>query len=728
MKFNANTYLIRIFLVFFFTLSGTYLKGQILEPAKWSTSTSENEIEVGQELDLVFNAVIDQNWYLYSSDFDPDLGPIVTEFTFEPDGSYELVGGIRPINPKKKYDDLWEGDITYFREKGQFRQTVKILTTDFKVTGSYIYQVCSDIDGKCINFEEDFVFDKVKVKDAGKSEGSGEEQTEFSTETVKDEGIADGAEKTDPEEVKSIPAIDAAPIDLDDEDKSKAQDQTSAEVDESKSLLSQRSSTDPYSLLAFMVIAFLGGLAALLTPCVFPMIPMTVSFFTGRAKSRKQGVKNALLYGFSIILIYTLVGSILAPFMGPEMANVLATHWIPNVIFSLVFLIFALSFFGLFEITLPSSFVNKIDKKADKGGLIGIFFMAFTLVLVSFSCTGPIVGSILVESAGGLVLKPILGMLGFSLAFAIPFTLFAIFPEWLNTLPKSGGWLNTVKVVLGFIELAFALKFLSVADQAYHWGLLDREVYLALWIVIFAMLGFYILGKLRLPHDSKLETIGVGRLMIAVVIFSFVVYLIPGMIGAPLKSLAGYLPPMSTHDFPLLDEVRNNSGTGQMASDNEELCDAPKYADFLHLPHGIKGYFDYEQAIQCAREKNKPLFIDFTGHGCVNCREMEARVWSDPEVLKILKNDYVVVALYVDDKTNLPESAWYTSTYDDKVKKSIGKQNADFQITKYTNNAQPFYVLLDKEENLLVSPKAYDLNIRNFIDFLEEGKKNFYSK
>ena len=728
MKFNANTYLIRIFLVFFFTLSGTYLKGQILEPAKWSTSTSENEIEVGQELDLVFNAVIDQNWYLYSSDYDPDLGPIVTEFTFEPDGSYELVGGIRPINPKKKYDDLWEGDITYFREKGQFRQTVKILTTDFKVTGSYIYQVCSDIDGKCINFEEDFVFDKVKVKDAGKSEGSGEEQTEFSTETAKEEGITDGAEKTDPEEVKSIPSIDAAPIDLDDEDKSKAQDQTSAEVDESKSLLSQRSSTDPYSLLAFMVIAFLGGLAALLTPCVFPMIPMTVSFFTGRAKSRKQGVKNALLYGFSIILIYTLVGSILAPFMGPEMANVLATHWIPNVIFSLVFLIFALSFFGLFEITLPSSFVNKIDKKADKGGLIGIFFMAFTLVLVSFSCTGPIVGSILVESAGGLVLKPILGMLGFSLAFAIPFTLFAIFPEWLNTLPKSGGWLNTVKVVLGFIELAFALKFLSVADQAYHWGLLDREVYLALWIVIFAMLGFYILGKIRLPHDSKLETIGVGRLMIAVVIFSFVVYLIPGMIGAPLKSLAGYLPPMSTHDFPLLDEVRNNSGTGQMASDNEELCDAPKYADFLHLPHGIKGYFDYEQAIQCAREKNKPLFIDFTGHGCVNCREMEARVWSDPEVLKILKNDYVVVALYVDDKTNLPESAWYTSTYDDKVKKSIGKQNADFQITKYTNNAQPFYVLLDKEENLLVSPKAYDLNIRNFIDFLEEGKKNFYSK
>jgi len=719
MKFSNYTKSIPLFLLFIFLLSGANLKGQILEPAKWSIATSANEIEVGQELDLIFNAVIDQNWYLYSSDFDPDLGPIITEFTFEPDKSYELIGGIRPINPKKKYDDLWEGEITYFKDKGQFRQTVKVLTTDFKISGSYSYQVCSDIDGKCITFEEEFVFDKVKVS------GQGDGRLEIPTE----EDITQATDEADSDKNESIPAINAKPIDLDNGDKSsQTQEPASSEVDKSKPLLSQRSSTDPYSLLAFMVIAFLGGLAALLTPCVFPMIPMTVSFFTGRAKTRRQGVKNALLYGFFIILIYTLVGSVLAPFMGPEMANVLATHWVPNVIFSLVFLIFALSFFGLFEITLPSSFVNKIDRKADKGGMIGIFFMAFTLVLVSFSCTGPIVGSILVESAGGQVLKPILGMFGFSLAFAIPFTLFAIFPEWLNTLPKSGGWLNAVKVVLGFVELAFALKFLSVADQAYHWGLLDREIYLALWIVIFAMLGFYILGKIRLPHDSKLETIGVGRLMISIVIFSFVIYLIPGMFGAPLKALAGYLPPMSTHDFPLLDEVRNNSGSGTIASNKGELCDSPKYTDFLHLPHGIKGYFDYEQAIQCAKEKNKPLFIDFTGHGCVNCREMEARVWSDPEVLKILKNDYIVVALYVDDKTTLPDNAWYTSSYDNKVKKSIGKQNADFQITKYNNNAQPFYVLLDNDENMLVSPKAYDLNIRNFVDFLEEGKKNFTSR
>jgi len=697
----------RITILIFILATSTISFSQILEPAKWSTATSVNQVEIGQELDLIFNVIIDQNWYLYSSDFDPDLGPMVTEFTFEPNGSYELIDSIKPINPKKKYDDLWEGEYTYFSGKAQFRQTVKVLSNNFEVKGSYSYQVCSDIDGKCIPFDDDFSFDKVVIKDEG-AEG----KIEIPSET--EELVSKDDRKEADEKIVDVPIIQTEPI---------VTEEIDVEVPVDKPLLAQRSSNDPYSLLAFMVIAFLGGLAALFTPCVFPMIPMTVSFFTGRSKSRKEGIKNAFIYGFSIILIYTIVGSVLAPFMGPEMANVLATHWLPNVIFSLVFLIFALSFFGLFEITLPSSFVNKMDQKADRGGLIGIFFMAFTLVLVSFSCTGPIVGSILVEAAGGQVLKPILGMFGFSLAFAIPFTLFAIFPEWLNTLPKSGGWLNSVKVILGFIELAFALKFLSVADQAYHWGLLDREVYLALWIVIFTLMGFYLLGKLRLPHDSKLETIGVGRLMLALISFAFVIYLIPGMFGAPLKSLAGYLPPMSTHDFKLQDEIRNNSGGGIQVSD--ELCESPKYADFLHLPHGIKGYFDYDQALQCSKEQNKPLFIDFTGHGCVNCREMEARVWSDPEVLKILKNDYIVVALYVDDKTTLPENDWYTSTYDEKVKKSIGKQNADFQITAYNNNAQPFYLLLDKEENLLMQPKAYDLNVRNFINFLEEGKRKF---
>jgi len=414
--------------------------------------------------------------------------------------------------------------------------------------------------------------------------------------------------------------------------------------------------------------------------------------------------------------------------MGPETANELATAWLPNLIFFAVFVIFALSFFGLFEITLPHGFVNRVDRMGDKGGFIGVFFMSLTLVLVSFSCTGPIVGSILVESAGGQVLKPILGMFAFSTAFAIPFTLFALFPGWLSSLPKSGGWLNSVKVVLGFLELAFALKFLSIADQAYHWGLLDREVYLSLWIAIFTLLGFYLLGKIKLPGDSDTKQTSVSGLVLAIITFSFVIYLIPGLWGAPLKSLAGYLPPMSTHDFNLNEIVRKNSGGGGLLSESNIICEDPLYDEFLELPHGLNGYFDYEQALNCAKEQNKPLFIDFTGHGCVNCREMEQRVWVEDEVLERLKNDFVIVALYVDDKTELPESEWYNSKYDGKTKKSIGKQNADFQITKFNNNAQPFYVLLDENGNLLAEPKGYDLNVSNFVAFLDNGLEKFKSR
>lgn len=477
-----------------------------------------------------------------------------------------------------------------------------------------------------------------------------------------------------------------------------------------------------------MVVAFLAGLAALLTPCVFPMIPMTVTFFTGKAKNRAGAIRQAVIYGLSIIVIYVVAGTIIAVINGPEFANWLSTHWIPNVFFFLVFFIFALSFLGLFEINLPSSFVNKVDAKADKGGLGGVFFMAFTLVLVSFSCTGPIVGSILVESAGGMVIKPLMGMFAFSLAFAIPFTLFAIFPEWLNNLPKSGGWLNSVKVVLGFLELALGLKFLSIADQVYHWGILDRDIYLVLWIVIFAMLGLYLLGKLRLPGDSPIEKLSVGRLMLSLVTFSFVLYMIPGLFGAPLKALSGYLPPMSSHDFDLPTLIRENSGGSGVISAEDQLCEEPLYGDMLHFPHGIKGYFDYEQALACAKEQGKPIFVDFTGHGCVNCREMEARVWSDPKVLSRLKNDYVMLALYVDEKTELPEKDWYTSEYDGKVKKSIGKQNADFQITRFNNNAQPYYVLLDTNGELLIEPIAYERSISKFVDFLDEGKEKFEAK
>ena len=362
-----------------------------------------------------------------------------------------------------------------------------------------------------------------------------------------------------------------------------------------------------------------------------------------------------------------------------------------------------------------------MDRQADRGGLIGIFFMAFTLVLVGFSCTGPIAGTILLQAANGDTLMPFIGMLGFSIAFAIPFTLFAIFPGWLSSLPKSGGWLNTVKVVLGFLELALALKFLSIVDQVYHWNILDREIYLALWIVIFSLLGFYLLGKIVFPHEKKIDSISIPRLISSVFVFSFVVYLIPGLFGAPLKALSGYLPPMGSHDFNLV----NTSGIGSDSTDISRSCGKPKYGEFLHLPHGIQGFFDYEEALACAKKQDKPLFIDFTGHGCVNCREMEANVWSDPEVLKRLKEDYLVVALYVDEKTELPKNEWYVSGYDNKVKKTIGKQNLDFMIQKLNANAQPYYTLVGENGELLAAPKSYDLNIGEFVSFLDQGTEQY---
>ena len=442
-----------------------------------------------------------------------------------------------------------------------------------------------------------------------------------------------------------------------------------------------------------------------------------------------KGRLQAIVYGLAIIAIYTLIGSILAVVAGPDIANWLSTHWLPNILFFLIFVIFAASFFGMFEITLPHWLVNKSDAKADKGGFVGSIFMALTLVLVSFSCTGPIVGTILVESAGGQVLKPIVGMFGFSLAFALPFTLFAFFPSWLSNLPKSGGWLNSVKVVLGFLELALGLKFLSIADQTYHWGLLDREIYLALWIVIFFLMGLYLMGKIKFAHDSEVKFLSVPRLIFSIITFSFVVYLIPGMFGAPLKALSGYVPPMHTHDFDLNDIIRKNSGgggaTAMMQLTDNELCETPKFHEKLHLPHGLQGYFDYEQALACAKSLDKPLFIDFTGHGCVNCREMEANVWADPRVLALLRDEYVIAALYVDDKTMLPEEEWVLSDYDGKWKKTIGRKYADFQVSKFGVNAQPYYVLMGHENNVVSQPRAYDLDVDEFVEFLKQGVVNY---
>ena len=565
--------------------------------------------------------------------------------------------------------------------------------------GSYEGQVCSEVEGKCVLFSGDLRYEKINV--TGKA-----------SENI--QAPKEGKKQDDPGVVVQPPIADTIKLEA---PASPIKTDFKGPILERSILENSDVDSQNESLWGYMIVAFILGLTSLITPCVFPMIPMTVTFFLKDDQSKARGIRMGIVFGISIIAIYTIVGTAFALLFGAEGLNALATHWLPNLFIFVIFIIFALSFLGLFEITAPHKLVNKADQAAEKGGYVGIFFMSATLVLVSFSCTLPLVGNVLVLAAGGEILKPIMGMFAYSLAFAIPFTLFAIFPEWLKSLPKSGGWLNSVKVVLGLLELALALKFLSIADQTYHWGILDRDVNIAIWIVIFSFLGVYLLGRIRMPHDSPVDKVTVPRLILSILTFSFVVYLVPGLWGAPLKALAGYLPPMHTHDFDLISLAKNEN--------SNEICDRPKYADLLHLPHKLNGYFDYDQAMACARQQKKPLFIDFTGHGCTNCREMEAVVWSDPEVLKRLQNDFVVVALYVDDKTELPETEWYTSKHDNKVKKTIGKQNADLQITNLNNNAQPFYVLVGEDERVLAWPYGYDKSVEGFVRFLDKGKKKY---
>lgn len=477
------------------------------------------------------------------------------------------------------------------------------------------------------------------------------------------------------------------------------------------------------SIWSLILEAVLWGFAMLLTPCVFPMVPMTVSFFIKGSGTPAQGRFKASMYGLFIVLLYTVPISIiilLTRIIGgdavtADIFNWLATHWLPNIIFFLVFMVFAASFFGAFEITLPSKWTNAADKNSDKGGLGGIFFLALTLVLVSFSCTGPIVGTVLIKSTQGEFWAPMVTMLAFSIAFALPFTLLAFFPSLIKKVKKSGGnWLGSVKVVLGFIELALGLKFLSTADQTYHWGILDREVYLALWIVIFSLLGLYLLGKIRFTHDEKVETIGVPRLALSIAVFSFVVYLIPGMWGAPLKALSGYLPPITTQDFVL--GAQGTANTVSMVSDQSK---ENRYN--LELPLGLSGYFTLEDGMKAAQKEGKPIFVDVTGHGCVNCREMEARVWSDPRVLKILKEKYIIVALYNDDKQKLDQSDWVTDAQTGKVYKDLGRANSYIARTRWGVNAQPNYILLSPSGEQLVPVRGYDLSVDGFIAFLQSG-------
>lgn len=471
--------------------------------------------------------------------------------------------------------------------------------------------------------------------------------------------------------------------------------------------------------------AILWGFAMLLTPCVFPMIPMTVSFFLKNSGNAHRGRFHAFMYGLFIVLLYTVPISLVilitwiagGDSVTADIFNWLATHWLPNILFFIVFMVFAASFFGAFEITLPSSWVNKADGKSDKKGLVGVFFMALTLVLVSFSCTGPIVGTVLIQSTKGQFWMPIVTMFAFSVAFALPFTLFALFPSLLTKL-RSGSWLGSVKVVLGFIEVALGFKFLSVADQTYHWGLLDREVYLAIWIVTFSLLGLYLLGKIRFAHDEKVEHLSVTRLALAIVDFAFVVYMIPGMFGAPLKALSGYLPPISTQDFVLGAVNASSSGNGE--DERTVSLYGEKYG--LHLPLGLDGYFTIEEGLAAAKASGKPVFVDVTGHGCVNCREMEARVWSDPRVLELLSKKFVVVALYVDDKTKLDEADWVHAANGD-VYKEIGRANAYIARTRFEVNSQPNYILLDNDGTQLAPARGYNLDVQGFIDFLNVALK-----
>ena len=686
--------------VFFVTLTAT---AQIQpDPTHWTFTASKTEAKVGDVIEIRMNATIDKGWHMYASDLNPDIGPIPTTLKLKENGSFEKIGSFVSVAPKEEFEEVWNSKVRFFENKATLIQKVKILKANPVIAGTLEYQTCSGTN--CLPPAEHEFSVSVKtagvaaapapVKPTSEAVATGEPASTSSTQdTASRVAIAPstGAANPDSETVTTAEAPVATPQLTD----------TSAEKPEE-------------SLIGFMIAAFLSGLLALLTPCVFPIIPMTVSYFT----KQDHGLWKAVLYGLSIIFIYVLIGTVVSRINGPAFANFVSTHWLPNVLFFAIFFIFGLSFLGLFEIVLPNSLVNSIDAKSEKGGIAGILFMAFTLVLVSFSCTGPIVGSLLVASAGGEVLKPIVGMAAFSAAFAIPFTLFAAFPQWLKSLPKSGGWLNSVKVVLGFLELALALKFLSIADQVYHWNLLDREVYLAFWIVIFALIGFYLLGKVRLPHDSETKTVSVPRLLLAIVTFAFVVYMIPGLWGAPLKALAGYLPPETTQDFGF-------RGASNATTEQNTLGEKPKYSELFRLPHGLQGFFDYKQALAYAAKVNKPVFIDFTGHGCVNCREMEARVWSEEPILRRLQNDYVILALYVDDKTELPESAWYTSTYDKKQKKTIGAQNADLQIVRYNNNAQPHYCIVDQTGKLLVKPKNYDLDVNTFAGFLDEGKTVF---
>ena len=677
----------KILLTSLLLLSALFTQAQILEPVKWKF---EVEKISDTEALLKATATIDKGWHLYSQfmTLTPDqFGPEVTVFTFNKNPNIKLLGKVEEKGKlTEEITPLFDNILVrFFSDKVTFIQKVQVTAEQTVVTGNVYYMVCDD--KQCLPPDEkEFSFKLVGFSAAPAGIAIPEDTAAMATENADSSTVKQSVSAT----IVQAPVADA---------------------------------DSDGGLWAVFIAGFLGGLIALLTPCVFPMIPLTVSFFTKQSGSRRAGVMKALAYGLSIILIYVTLGLTVTVFFGSDALNALASDIWFNLAFFVLLVVFGASFLGAFEITLPASWVNKMDQKSDKGGVLGIFFMAFTLALVSFSCTGPIIGTLLVDAATrGALLGPAVGMTGFSLALALPFTLFAIFPGWLKSLPKSGGWLNSVKVVLGFLELAFALKFLSNVDLAYHWGILDREVFLVLWISLFMMLGLYLIGIIKFSHDSPLPYLSVPRLMFAIAAFSFTFYLVPGLWGAPLKSVNAFLPPMATQDFDL------SSSGGNHVVVTETGQETRKYADLLHCPHNLSCFFDLEEGIAYAKKVGKPVMIDFTGHSCVNCRKMEATVWADGEVLRRLRDDYVLISLYVDDKTPLPLEEQFVSKFSGKKIKTVGNKWSDYQASTFNINSQPYYVLMDHDRTLLVPPTAYDPSIPAYINFLDSGKEVFYQK
>ena len=623
---------------------------QMLEPVKW---TQELKMVSETEAELIFNATIEEGWHLYTTDV-PDGGPLPASLRIDVMEGVELDGALTSVGEvHKEYDAMFEMDVNFFSNAGQFVQRLKIADPEnYKLEGLFEGQACTD--GACMPVESPFSYAK---GEAAAPAVAAEENTAV-------------------ENPLWTPVIE--------------------QLSEAGTAASE-SASGSQSLWAIFFAGFIGGLVALFTPCVWPIIPMTVSFFLKRSKDRSQGIRDAILYGLAIIVIYVSLGLLVTLVFGASALNALSTNAVFNIIFFLMLVVFAASFFGAFEITLPASWSNAMDSKAEATtGLLSIFFMAFTLALVSFSCTGPIIGFLLVEiSTTGSFIAPTIGLLGFAIALALPFTVFALFPSMLKSAPRSGGWMNSIKVVLGFIELALSLKFLSVADLAYGWGLLSRPTFLALWIVIFASMGFYLIGKLKFPHDDELPYVSVPRYFLAMIAFAFAIYMVPGLWGAPCKAVSAFAPPMYTQDFSLyVDEVEAE-------------------------------YHDYEQGMQVAIQSGKPILVDFTGYGCVNCREMEASVWTDDKVRDIMREDYVLVSLYVDDKTPLAVPMDVVENGQKRTLKTVGDKWSYLQRYKFGANAQPFYVILDHEGMPLTGSYAFDKDVDHFLEFLNTGLKNF---